>query len=85
MLAWLGDLERFTGTGVIHHGLQRLLDTRTVVVVATIRASEYAKLQPTEEEIKPPGWEVAAWFNDPIWLAAWSEAEFGLRAARGGG
>jgi TPR repeat protein len=75
VLLWLDDLERFTDTGLIAHDLQRLLDTGTVIVVATIRASEYAKLQPTGEEIKPPGWEAAAWFNNPIWLKTWSEAE----------
>jgi hypothetical protein len=75
VLVWLDDLERFTGSGLSDSELQTLLNTQTVVVVATIRASEYAKLQPTGENIKPPGWEVAAWFDKPIWLTAWSEAE----------
>ena len=79
VLVWLDDLERFTGTGLNDHDLRRLFDTGTIVV-ATIRANEYAKLQPTGEEIKPPGWEVAAWFDDPIWLTAWSEAELGRLA-----
>lgn len=51
-----------------------------MAVAATVRASEYAKLQPVGD-VKPPGWEVPGWFGEPVWLTGWSEPELGRLAS----
>ncbi|XKH56421.1 hypothetical protein LG293_14815 [Citricoccus nitrophenolicus] len=85
VLVWLDDLERFAGAGGLNAiDLATLMaDADEVVVLATIRTSEYEKFQPTGD-LKPPGWDVAAWFGDPVWLNAWSEHELSLLAEVGG-
>jgi hypothetical protein len=77
VLVWLDDLERFVaGSGLSNQDLATLFSrSQTVIVVSTIRTSEYDRLQPNGD-IKPPGWEVPAWFGDPLWLeAGWSQNE----------
>lgn len=75
VLVWLDDLERFSATGLSDEDLITLLESPAVLVMATIRTGEYEALQPLGD-IKPPGWEVAAWFSDPVWLDhRWSESE----------
>jgi hypothetical protein len=59
---------------VDHSDLRRLLASGFGVVLATIRTGEYEMLEPTGN-VKPPGWDVAAWFGAPLWLATWSESE----------
>ena len=72
---WLDDLERYLGAGGLTAAdLTTLYESGSVRVVATIRTSEYAKLQPTGD-IKPEGWEVPGWLGDPVWITKWSEAE----------
>lgn len=77
VLVWLDDIERFAAGGLSDADLATVTRSPTVLVVATIRTSEYDALQPAGE-IKPPGWEVPAWFGDPVWLGSrWSEDELG--------
>ncbi|MBK8446124.1 MAG: hypothetical protein IPL41_05370 [Micropruina sp.] len=75
VVVWLDDFERYVGDGGLSAAdLTTLCESGAVTVVATIRASEYDKLQP-RGDIKPIGWEVPGWFGDPVWLTKWSDAE----------
>jgi hypothetical protein len=58
---WLDDLDRFlTGGGVTGGLVQRLAQDNHVV--ATLRAREWARLQPTDQ-LRPPGWDVLTIFE----------------------
>jgi TPR repeat protein/DNA polymerase III delta prime subunit len=86
-LVWLDDLERFVaGSGLSDQDLATLLSrSQTAVVVATIRTTEYDRLQPNGD-IKPVGWEVPAWFGEALWLeAGWSEDELARLGSTGPG
>lgn len=75
VLVWLDDLERFAAAGGLSDAdLSTVVGAGEVAVLATIRTTEYEKFQPTGE-VKPPGWEAAAWFGEPVWLTGWSDPE----------
>ena len=58
---WLDDLDRFlTGGGVTGGLVQRL--ARDNIVVATLRAREWGRLQPTDQ-LRPPAWDVLTIFE----------------------
>ena len=75
VVVWLDDLERFVSRAELTGADLSALEDDDAVVIATIRTSEYEKLQPNRD-LKPPGWDAVAWFGDPVWLVRWSDAEF---------
>ena len=60
-VVWLDDIDRLIGTGGITDGAVRRLAAANVVV-ATIRASEYDRYQPTDQ-LRPPEWDVLSVFE----------------------
>ena len=85
VLIWLDDLERFTSSGLTDSDLVNLTTLHNVVVIATIRSSEYGDLQP-RAGLKPPGWEVVRWFQAPVWLSHhWSDQELERLSSAGAG
>ncbi len=56
-LIWLSDLERHIAAGVNASILERLLEIKDVLILATIRDSEYQRLAPAGE-LRPQGRDV---------------------------
>ena len=60
-VVWLDDIDRLIGTDGITDGALRRL-AKDNVIVATIRATEYDRYQPTDER-RPPEWDVLSVFE----------------------
>jgi hypothetical protein len=59
---WLDDLDRLIGAGGITDGALRRLAAAGNVIVATIRAAEYDRFQPTDRR-RLPEWDVISVFE----------------------
>lgn len=74
VVVWLDDLEKFTTGGALSADDLKSFTRNGSAVLATIRTTQYANLQP-QADPKPPGADVAAWFGDPVWLTNWTSQE----------
>jgi tetratricopeptide (TPR) repeat protein len=59
---WLDDIDRLIGAGGITDGALRRLAADGNVIMATIRAAEYDRFQPTDQ-VRPPEWDVLSVFE----------------------